>query len=85
MSARKAIVGPSPAPSSVATMPFWATPVWISSGRPSSAARTFSAVFFVSKPSSGSRWMSRLSATISSPKLPRTSSTSPSNPWATSM
>ena len=83
MSARSATVGPSPSPSSVATMPFSATPVSTSRGRPSRAARTFPAVFSVSKPSSGSRWMSRLSATILSPKFSSISCCNPSNPWTT--
>src|SRR5215210_2865192 len=45
---------------------------------------TFSAVFSVSKPSSGSLWMSRLKETMSSPKLSRTSSARPLKLWVTS-
>src|SRR5918998_6454555 len=79
MSALRPTVGPSPSPFKVATTPFSATPVRMSRGRPSSAASTFSAVFSVSKPSSGSLWMSRLRATIFSPSPSRTSSLRPSN------
>src|SRR5918997_2178952 len=83
MSALRPTVGPSPSPRSVATIPFSATPVCTSSGRPSRAESTFCAVLFVSKPSSGSLWMSLLRATIFSAKRSRTSSFSPSNFWAT--
>src|ERR671916_843435 len=83
MSALKPTVGPSPSPLKVATIPFSATPVCTSSGRPSRAESTFSAVFFVPKPSSGSRWMSLLRATILSPKPARTSSFRSLNFWAT--
>src|SRR5918995_1896898 len=83
MSALNPTVGPSPSPLRVATTPFSATPVCISRVRPSRAASTFPAVFSVSKPSSGSRWMSRLRATILSPTPTRTSSSRPSNLWTT--
>jgi hypothetical protein len=83
MSALKPTVGPSPSPRSVATIPFSATPVCVSSGRPSRAESTFSAVFLVSKPSSGSLWISLRRATIFSPKPSLTSSFRPSNLWTT--
>src|ERR671911_3045118 len=83
MSALRPTVGPSPSPSRVATTPFSATLVCISRGRPSSAASTLAAVFSVSKPSSGSLWISLLRATIFSPKPSRTSLSRPSNLWTT--
>src|SRR5918998_4971315 len=83
MSALRPTVGPSPSPFKVAMTPFSATPVRMSRGRPSSAASTFSAVRSVSKPSSGSLWISLLRATIFSPSPSRTSSFRPSNLWTT--
>ena len=65
MSPRSSTVRPGRAPRSTATAPVVEDPVFHSSGRSASAARTLAIVFGVCSPSSGSAWIARRSATVS--------------------
>src|SRR5436190_16428485 len=65
MSPRKSTVRPGLPPRRTATAPVVEEPVFHSSGNPASEPRTLAIVFGVCRPSSGSAWIARRSATVS--------------------